>query len=321
MNTGPLRYNKDIDKKIAEAVEDSLKTKVNLFEKIQKGEFNHVYKVTTDKQKVIIRVFRSGEWPEEDKPMWIEERLAGLNIPHAKILFHTRDSKFFPYGFMITEFIEGKNGWDAITNGKITFEEFQKQLSEILTQIHEVKVDKYGLLKGGKGENSSFTKYKLNKLAKEWEKAKKIENLDQSLYEKSKEIVLETLEKLENRSTPVLIHGDAGPDNSIVTPEGKIILVDWDSAKSSIWFEDYSWMMYWGSHLGSFGPRDERMKKIFDFSNEITTNANFTPDELWQLTKALHIIQAIDLLAYYYIDQKNMEAYKSTKERLTNLLR
>lgn len=320
MDSQPLRYTKDIDEKIVNAVEDSLKTNVASFEKIEKGEFNHVYKVITDRGNVIIRVFRSGEWPEEDKPMWIEKRLMEPDVPHAKVLFHTRSNTFFPYGFMITEYIEGENGWDAITNGKVTFEEFHKELSKILEKIHNVKVKKFGLLKGGEGEDINFTKSKLIRLQEEWDKAKAIEDLDESLFEKAKNIVQKTLEKLNDKFTPVLIHGDAGPDNCVFTPDGKIILVDWDSSKSSIWFEDYSWMMYWGSHISSYGPRDERMRQIFESSSEITKATDFTREELWELARSLHIIQAMNLLAYYYIDQKNMEAYESTKKRLEGLL-
>ena len=319
--TNPFSYTPELDNQIAPAVSRVLNQDVRSAQRITRGEYNHVYKVVTNKQSVIARVFRMDGWPEVEKPSWLEAKLSELNIPHAKLLYHSRGDEFFPYGFMITEYLEGQSGWEAIDSGKIDFSKFHEKLSHILARVHGIKADKYGSLTDKDEQRSSFVDWKLHKLEKSWKKSQSVTSYDTALFQEVKEKTITVLREMESKFTPVLMHGDASPDNCVIGDSGEVILVDWDSAQASIWVNDYSYIMYWGSHMSSLGLRTERAEKIFQSSGEITKNTDFSEGELKRIIQALHILQAVDLLPYYYFEQKNMEVYENTKVRLGELVK
>jgi len=314
-------YSPELDNQIGPAVTKVLNQEISSVQRITKGEYNHVYKVITEKRTVIARVFRNKGWPEADKPAWLEAKLSELNIPHAKLLYHSRGDEFFPYGFMITEYLECQSGWDAIDSGKIGFTKFHEKLSHVLAQVHGIKADKYGSLTDKDEQRSSFVDWKLHRFEKLWERTKSITSYDAALFQKVQEKTIDVLREMESKFKPVLVHGDASPDNCVLTDSGEVILLDWDSAEASIWLNDYSFIMYWGSHMSSQGLRTERAEKTFQSSEEIKNSADFSEDELRRIIQALHILQAVDLLPYYYFEQKNMEAYGDTKHRLSELLK
>lgn len=109
-----FRYNKKIDAAVIKAANFALGITIKRSVKMEHGEVNHVYKVITENKNYLVRVFKNKNWPEPDKLPWIEKQLAKYKIPHAKIVYFSKDKRFFPYGFMITEFVEGLNGEQAV---------------------------------------------------------------------------------------------------------------------------------------------------------------------------------------------------------------
>jgi thiamine kinase-like enzyme len=178
----------------------------------------------------------------------------------------------------------------------------------------------YGLLNKGRGEYKKFSGSRFKKLEEIDRKVSGIEGLDKSIGERVKEIFSSDLIVFEDRFEPVLVHGDAGPDNAVITPDGGIVLVDWDGARGDFWLWDWAILMYSGSHVTSQGSRNERERKIFDNSLEIQECKDFSKDELRRMINAFFVYRAYELLPYYYFDQKNMDAYESTKNRLVELL-
>lgn len=77
---------------------------------------------------VVIRIFRHKYWPGVVRVKHIEELLEQVPDVHPRTLFLTDESVIFPNGFMITEFIAGKNGGDAIEENQVTFESFHRTL-------------------------------------------------------------------------------------------------------------------------------------------------------------------------------------------------
>ena len=95
-----FRYRKSIDRRVKPAVEKVLGLRVLSVSKVKSGEVNHVYKVETNKRTVLVRVFRYETWPEDGKLQWTEKQFVKYHIPHAKLLFYSRNSRWFPNGFM-----------------------------------------------------------------------------------------------------------------------------------------------------------------------------------------------------------------------------
>jgi Ser/Thr protein kinase RdoA (MazF antagonist) len=310
----------DMEDTVRSAVDQTLHTKVLSVSKIDKGEFNKVFKVETQDKIIIARVFRHSHWPEEGKVQWIEEALLKNNIPHAKVLHYSRDNQYFDNGFMLTEYIEGQNGSDAIVNGNISFEEFHEKLAYVLSLINQIPIKQYGLINNGEGEYKTLVEYKFKQLTKDLEKLSQVNDFDQSFLPKTENKIRETLTKFESRLHPVLVHADATPVNSIYTNEGQVILIDWDGALAESWIRDYSWMTYSGSHLSQLGTREERQEKIRQAFAKAYKQNEFDKDELSELELAYHAMRAIELLPYYYFDQKNIDAFEKTRVRLADLL-
>lgn len=311
------------EKTVAKAIEQVLKTKVISVFKIAKGEFNQVFKVTLEsKIPVIVRIFRNKNFPNTDDLLWIEKQFTLHNLPHAKILYCSRDKLYFPNGFMVTEFVHGTGGDDAIKKGTVTFELFHQKLVALLEKVHQIKIDNYGFINGGKGTRPNFLHFWLEKMKEAYEiKYKTIPNFDHKLYLEAVTVVTKLLEPLQNKFTPVLTHCDPGPDNCIWTEDNQVILIDWDTAMSGIWPYDLAILTYSGSHLNRFGSLEKRQEKIRNIFLESNKPSNLSVEELKNTERALHLVHAFSLLNYYYFGLGNIERYDLTIKRISLLLR
>lgn len=313
-------HDSTLQQNIFKAIEDILSKKVTEIERTKKGEFNKVFIVTTEKNKYAVRIFRHTHWPEEGKLHWIEQQLTLHSIPHAKLLHYSRETNYFPHGFMISEYIHGINGSEAILSGKTSFAEYHQKLAQLLYQIHNINIDQYGLISNGKGEYPTLLEYKQRKLQSDVDKINSIPDFDISLTQQASEYIVATLNTYQSKLHPALVHGDATPDNTIYTAQGEIVLVDWDGALADCWIRDYSWITYWGSHMseiGSLGTRQQMIKEAF---SKFYPQTELTGTEIGELVKAYHLLQAIELIPYYYFDQKNNSGYEKTRNRLQYLL-
>jgi len=125
---------------IEQAVSDALSTRVIRLQRIERGMVNHVYKAQTSKGDFIIRIFNYSTWPEDGMLEWIEKQLAKKHIPHAKLVYYTRNKKFFPHGFMISKFIEGADAY--IASKKHTISKASRFIGsgKLLKKIHQIRV-------------------------------------------------------------------------------------------------------------------------------------------------------------------------------------
>jgi len=305
------RYNKGTDRKIVLAVEDALKTKVIGCVKMQNGAVNHVFKISTAKGDVIARIFKFENWPEDGKLEWIEKSLATRKIPHARLLYFTRDKKYFPHGFMVQEFVPGIDGWDAIRSGFCTIGESYFEKGKILKRIHQIKIKKFGPIKGGKGKSSNFITYKLNRanrLLKRLIKDKAIGDVTRKFDNK----VWEILEPFNKGFKPVLIHGDATRKNTIWSKDNGLILIDWDNAWSGIWLWDFIELSWWWRHLKIWRDKEKRKiarKGFFKGYGKI----GYTTREIQTLEHGLHLIKSVERLHFFYYDNKNKPFFKIVK--------
>ena len=85
--------------------------------KITTGKYNEVYKIDSEKNSYIIRIFPNKEWPEEGKLKFVNRKLMDNGILCPKIYEITYRDKDFENGFMVEEFIVGDNASELWNTG------------------------------------------------------------------------------------------------------------------------------------------------------------------------------------------------------------
>ena len=315
-------YHKKIDKQVISVAQKILRRRVLDVDKMKHGEVNHVYKITTSRGNVLMRIFKNKRWPEKGKYLWIERQLLKHKIPHAKILYYSRSSAYFPNGLMITEFIEGWNGRVAVEMHKITLAQAYSHIGKILKAVHKISVKKFGLVNNGKGNYSDFLKWKLEKDVHErFKNLKPTKALPEDLLSKIEGRVTECFLPFNKRLKPVLNHGDANRDNGIFSKEGQWILIDWDNARSSTWLDDYSNLTFWADFRQTKDFAKRRLTTLRKSFFKGYGKVPFTQSEIGKIEYGLHIIMCMRPLPYYYFNKKNMKDFETTKRKLIRLLK
>lgn len=305
-----LRYKTSLDLYVKPAVEKALGVHVLGVSKVKGGEVNHVYKVETNKKTILVRVFRYKDWPEDGKLQYIEKQFMNHRIPHAKLLFYTRSKKWFPNGFMISEFIDGMPADEAVRSGKLSRNDFQFHVAKLLKKVHGIQLKKFGDWHGTYGTDPDILSFALPRITQKLNQLKKTEFYEKDVAIAARSKVESLLTPLKDKLKPVLTHGDPGKDNCIWSSKGKLILVDWDNARSSVWVRDYADLMFWETCAARFqGVPKTQLPNAQKAFLKGYGKTGFTKSELDNVALAFFIIQVANLLPYYYFDQKNMKAF------------
>lgn len=316
----PFKYSKEIDNNIAQAIENDLGSPVISVQRMKAGEVSYAYKIKTRENNLIAKVFKFDNFvPENEKLFWIEKQLSLHKIPFAKTLKISTKTEHFPYGYMVQEFIEGKNGFDAIMDNTIGFEEFFEKLLVLLKKVHEISLRGYGTIHQGEGECKTFYESKLNWYKKLREKLEELSDLDSNLHNSVLQEV-EKLNKFEYMMEPVLVHGDATPYNAIYTPSANLILIDWDNAGSGVWQSEYAELTYKGAYMWQYSTEDERNRLIKRMYRKVYPEVNFEDSDFLELVKILQILTAYGSLVTHYFQHEDLDLYEKTKKRLLLML-
>jgi Ser/Thr protein kinase RdoA (MazF antagonist) len=314
MSDDVLRYSPEIDQKVPQAVESSIHTKVLSIQKLTHGEVNHVYKVETIDGTVVIRIFRHKYWPGVVRVKHIEKLLKQVSGGHPKTLFLTDESTIFPNGFMITEFIDGKNGQEAIDQKDVSFEQFHRILFRNLKNIYSVPVSGFGHLNPEQDVCDDYLSFRIDQLNDRFSDMKNSPEFDEVYRVQIEDIFKDLITPLNARIKPVLVHGDPTPLNTIYTREDQVVILDWDNASSNSFMRDIAWLTYWGN------SEEEKNAIRWELLLEEFSDMGFNEEELRTLERINHIGISLDLLPYYHLDQENKEAYELVKKRLTELI-
>jgi len=178
---------------IKKAVADALSTPVIKFQRIRQGVVNRVYKVEAASKKLILRIFRHKNWPEDGMLEWIEKQLAKHKIPHAKLLYYNRDDRFFPDGFMISEYINGVDGWTAIKKGYHSLPGSWYESGKVLRKIHQIKLKKYGEINYGRGTHKDFINFMLEQVREPLGRLSKANFLSPVIYKDFQRVIKKNL--------------------------------------------------------------------------------------------------------------------------------
>lgn len=302
-------YSPEIETKIPQLIKKTLSLDVLSSTKITEGEENHVYLVVAPKKKIILRILGTPYWAGGQKLSLLSKKLEQNAIPFPKLLYCSLTAEDFPYGYMINEYIEGENSKEAIEKGSITFEAFHRKLFQLLRRVHSVTNQEYNFLNDTGFD--SLIDFKLDQM--NWCFAQLTEQVD--VYEKKdevKKILTKVLTPLQHKIQPVLIHYDPMPSNCMYTPEGELILIDWDSAASECFMRDIAWITYWSSQ--------EQRQELWKLFFTAYADCGFSEKELVTIEQLYHLLIAVELLAYFLKSQKNIQGYEETKKRFLFLL-
>ncbi len=294
----PFLYNKSIDQKVVRAATEVLKTSVDSIKKINQGVVNHVYKVSTSTDIFIVKVFRYRYWPEDGKLEWIEKQMRKHHVPHAKVIYYSRASKYFPYGFMVSEYIEGLHGWEAISKHKHSLFDSWKESGKLLKKIHSIHGKKFGHVNNGEGSEKNFITYESNIAKEKLDALVKQKRIGKEMAHSITATAEKILRPFEKRFKPVLVHGDASRDNSILSTDGKFILIDWDNAKLSIPLWDFFVLTSWMPVMPKWKNKATRTKAKQAFFRGYGST-DFTQEEIKQIEPGIHLLFYAGLLKFY----------------------
>ncbi len=291
--------------KIRVALKDSLGIDSVKIIQLTTGSYNNVFKITTKKDdQLIFRIYRNKSWPEYGKLEWISNTLSERNIPTAKILYSTRKNEHFKNGFMIQEFING-DLVEEVVGQQISPEDYYKKLGVLMKKIHQIRIPKYGYIGSGSGDHVSlgtFIERDFSRFFKRVHSLKVFSDKDQNFLT---EKILDLLKNISSLP-PTLIHNDLSLNNVMLLKTGDIILIDWDNAISGCWIQDFAIMTYWmrGSHPDEL-KREELIRLFLE-----SYSPDFDEKSIRKFELVFHTIQSINLLGYYYYDDKSKLSYK-----------
>lgn len=314
-----FNYTTDIDEKIATASTAALGAKIYSATRLIKGVVNHVYLLETERGKVIARVFSRKKWPEDGKLQWIASKLAARGIDYARILHLSRGAKFFPYGFMMTEYIEGQDGWEAVRRGIITAENFFAQLGQLLRKVHAIGLEKFGTLQNGRYAQIADH---LEELVRGDElQLKSDHEIDQSIFSGVYALIRKNCAQYARQLNPALTHGDPSPHNTRLTPDQRVVLVDWDSAESNAALRDIAALTYEGAHMDEFGDQDVLNNDLRSAFFSGYGYSGISEQSMREMERMFHIVQAVRLLTFHRFRKPSPDKFTGTWNYLLKLLR
>jgi hypothetical protein len=92
---------------ITETFESFMGKEVCSIHKLNNVPNNQVYKIETEPQSYIFKIYAKRDWPEDGKLPFITKKLDEYKIPHAKLYVFDRDNDNFPNGYLIEEYLFG----------------------------------------------------------------------------------------------------------------------------------------------------------------------------------------------------------------------
>ena len=316
-----FHYRKSVDRQVARAVAAVLKVTVDSVVKMRDGEVNHTFRVSTKKGDFLARVFRNRDWPEDGKLLWIERQLRSKRIAHAKIVYYSRSSKFFPYGFMVTQFLDGVNVAMAEQRKMISLSKTFQGIGAELKSIPRIRLKKFGHIGINQGSDSDFLHHCLAKIRRRIKNLEEDKALPKGLYPVVAKKITAIIAPFNHQLRPVLNHGDANRDNVIFTRDHKLVLVDWDNAYAGIWLEDYAELTYWVDWKRSrtlAGRRHGLIRKNFFRGYG---HPSFTFQEIEILEEALHLMKTTNMMQYYRFNKKSPTEFRKARTKFFRLLK
>lgn len=216
--------------KISEIISDEFKEiPLKILPLTGKGFVNLVFQVETESSKFIFRTNDLDSLDEYEKEKWAAAQAIGKHIQTPQIL---KTGVFNNQAYSIQKYVEGVEGRNFSADKKFIW----KQLGEYARQIHDIKINGFGLKLRDMTQGDSQTLW-----------MKYLDYNIESLNENDELLKLDVLTKTQSRAVKRIFenlksrefrfglnHGDLSLKNTIVDNYRSIHLIDWGSAEASI---------------------------------------------------------------------------------------
>ncbi len=252
---------------------------------------NHVYKIKTHEKDYIFKIYKSADWPENDKLAFINKMLCENNIAHAELFAFNRDDKNFPNGYLIEECLKGITADKLTLSNEETLEMFKK-LAVLVSKVHKIKLSGFGYIGNGNPQYKTFSDFMYDVLNDNipyilslgFMTTDELTKINTSIYER-----LKPCDKFE----PVICHGDLSSKNILVN-EDEITLIDWDDAQSLCFVADIARMTLW-MKLNYDSDTAYSCRKTFLDNYETDYDIN----DFYDIEDVLHVWYGLDWLTFY----------------------
>ncbi|MDP2933201.1 MAG: aminoglycoside phosphotransferase family protein, partial [bacterium] len=204
MTDEKLNLIPNLKSRLAHGIFKIVGEKVSGFQRLTHGEINWVYKVSTEKRNLLVRIHKFRDWPDPKILTRVHYLLQRHRITTPKVLHLDNTKKYFPRGWEIMEYCEGMNASDAIGRGKVSFEAFHRRLGALLAKVHQIKLPRFGSLNDSRGF-ADYLEFRFQKLEKNLQKFEHANLLPQGLKREIKNKVSLLIGGLAKSFKPVLI--------------------------------------------------------------------------------------------------------------------
>lgn len=193
---------------------------------INLGSVNKVYVVSSNRQKIVIRVNEEDGLGPYQKEAWCINKSSEVGIPGPQVIDVAKEGNL---SYMVVSFIEGLNGKKYPGQIKIW-----RTLGEYACRIHSIPLDGFPDTNvppvGFDRSWENYVIYNLQSLNSH-DKLLEIGAISKQESEWLKEVFSDIK---THKFKAGLVHGDLCPRNTIVNVHGEIYLIDWGSADSGI---------------------------------------------------------------------------------------
>ncbi|MDR0286526.1 MAG: aminoglycoside phosphotransferase family protein [Clostridiales bacterium] len=252
---------------------------------------NNVFKIETELKPYIFKIYSSPDWPEEGKPLFVNQKLNEYQIPHPEILIYNLSDKNFPNGYLIEECLPGTSA-DRLTLSLGETAKIFEKLAVLVSRVHQIKMNNYGYT--GSGEPAIWTTFS-ECMADCLDESKGLITHQLAAPGEMDEIRQEISQRLKicDKYPSVLNHGDLSTKNIIVN-SGNIMLIDWDDVHSLCWMAELARLFFWmkleyGENLAQI------YRKAFLNNYEMEYGKN----DFYKLEDTLLVWYGIDYLGFY----------------------
>jgi len=251
---------------------------------------NRVFKVETESQAYIFKIYAKRDWPEDGKLPYIARKLEEYGIPHARLFVFERDDRHFPNGYLIEDCLPGTTADRLALSVEETVTLFET-LAQLISKVHQIPVMNYGYIGSGTADWRTFSGFVddmfddcTTNLGKKFTiGALPLHEIRRMLHAKLKDC---------DGFPPVICHGDLSTKNILVRA-GEVVLIDWDDAQSLCWAADIARLTLWMKLTYDKQAADTYRKAFLACYETPYDKSNFD-----ELENYLHVWYGLDYLNF-----------------------
>lgn len=286
---------------ITKVFERDMNKKVRFIHQFENVPNNTVYRIDTDSEAYIFKLYSKSDWPEDGKLLFVERKLTEQSIPHAKIHVYSKGNTDFPNGYLIEECLSGTTA-DRLPLSPTELVELFGKLGDLVSQIHQISTTNFGYIGTGIANWPHFSEFMYNSFEENTSNLISSKLISRHEIDQIWEEIYHRL-KVCDTYPPTLCHGDLSTKN-IMVHQDKITLIDWDDAYSLCWIADLASLTFWIKR--EYGSDADIYRMAFLERYQTSYDMN----KFYEIESILHVRYALDLLNCY-LDTPQSDSLKT----------